>query len=61
MSIVKIVSLVLLAIFLILNGLVDLMGLQLHAIAHFILGLIAIVSGILMLLSSSEFYHYTEE
>lgn len=60
MSIVKILSLVFLSIFLIFTGLIDFMGFQIHSIGNLILGLFALGSGILMLLSIREFYHYSD-
>ncbi len=61
MSCVKIVSLILLAIYLIFVGLIDLIGLQVHPVINFLLGLVAAVSGVLILLSSHEYWHHHEE
>jgi hypothetical protein len=61
MNIVKVIALILLAVFLIFNSLVSLMGYHLHWFPAFILGLIAVASGVLMLLSIKEFWHYPME
>lgn len=61
MHTVKLVSLILLAIFLIFNSLADFAGFNLHFIVNFFLGLFAVVSGILMLISIKEFLHYSED
>lgn len=61
MSTIKIVSLILLAVYLIFSGLADLMGFHLHWIAAFILGLTAVVSGALILISINEYCHCSDE
>lgn len=61
MYVVKTISVIFLAAYLILNGLVDFFGFHLHWVPAFIIGLIAAVSGILILISIAEYYHYSEE
>lgn len=61
MHTVKLVSLILLAVFLIFNSLADFAGFNLNWITHFLLGLVAVVSGILMLISIKEFLHCSED
>lgn len=61
MTIIKVLSLILLAIYLIFTGLVGLMGFQLHWIASFLLGLSAVASGVLILLSIHEYYNSPEK
>ena len=59
MKIIKGLGLIFLAFFLILNGLINFMGIEMYLIS-FITGLFAAVSGVLILLSIREFYHWPE-
>jgi hypothetical protein len=61
MSTVKLLSMIFLAIFLIFSSLGDFLGLQLSWLSNFSLGVIALIAGILILLSSKEYYHYLED
>lgn len=61
MHYVKTVAMILLAVWLILIAIADLSGVQLPSFANFVLGLIAVVSGILMLLGIREFLCCEEE
>jgi hypothetical protein len=61
MSVVKILSMIFLSVFLIFTSLADFMGFHLSHFANFILGGTAVTSGVLMLLSIREFYHFSEE
>lgn len=61
MSYLKILSLVFLAIYLIVAGLAGFLGFHLSSIANFLLGLCAVVSGILILLTSRECLHHSEK
>lgn len=61
MSYVKILSLILLSVFLILTALADFTGFHLSSMTQFVLGLIAATSGVLMLLSIKEFCHHHTE
>lgn len=61
MKTVKMVSLILLAVFLIFNSIAELAGFHLHSLINLLLGLVAVISGILMLISVKEFLHYSEE
>lgn len=61
MSYVKILSLIFLAVYLIFSALVDFMGFHLHTFANLLLGLSALASGILMLLSIHDHCHSEEE
>jgi hypothetical protein len=58
---IKILSLIFLSVFLIFHGFVGFMGFNLHWIGNLLLGISAVVSGVLILLSIHEFYHPSEE
>lgn len=61
MDVVKILSIILLGIFLVFSGLVDFSGAHLSHFWNFLLGLTALASGVLMLISIWEYYHYPHE
>ena len=53
--------LILLAVYLVFSGLADFLGFNLGSMASFLLGLTAVGSGVLMLLSVKECMHCSEE
>lgn len=61
MNIVKLLSLILLAVYLIFSSLADLIGFQFTGMVASLLGAAAVGSGILMLLSIKEFLNLPEE
>lgn len=61
MCYVKIISLILLAIYLIFTALSNFLGLHLSSFANFLFGLVPVTSGILMLLGIHEYCEHSEE
>lgn len=60
MDVLKNISLILLAVYLILNPLSNLLGFGGMGISHFVVGLSAALSGILMLVSVKECLHCSD-